>query len=104
MGQSTAVVLTATGISFGNEWYETGSPNFRVAVAGLGVALLLDGLEKISPQGAVGLATIMLITVVLTPFGGKSPAQTLASLAIAKPANAAVVQNPNGGIPQKVQE
>lgn len=89
MAQSIGIVLTATGISFANEWVDTGTPNFRIVVAGLAASLLFDGLEKISPQGAVGLATIMLITVLVTPFNGKSPAQTLAGLAIAKPPTAA---------------
>lgn len=87
MGASTGIVLTATGISFTNEWIQTGTPNFRVGVAGLAAALILDGLEKVSPEGATGLALIVLATVLLTPFKGKSPAQTLAGLAIAKPAS-----------------
>ena len=89
MGQSTPIVLGATGVSFANEWYNTNSPNFRVIIAGIAVALILDGVERFSPEGAVGLATITMITVLLTPFSGKSPVQTLAGLAVAKPATAA---------------
>lgn len=85
MARSTGLVLTATAISFTNEWINTGTPNFRIGVAGLAVSLLFDGIEKLSPEGAMGLATIMLITVLVTPFGGKSPAQTVAGLAISKP-------------------
>lgn len=85
MGQSTPIILAATGISFTNEWLVSGVPNFRVGIAGLGVGLLLDGIEKFSVQAAVGLATIALITIVLTPFKGTSPVQTLANLAVAKP-------------------
>lgn len=84
MGASTGIALAATGISFGNEWVNTGTPNFRIGVAGLGVALLLDGIERVSPEGAVGLATIMLITILLTPFNGKSPAQTVLGLTVAQ--------------------
>lgn len=86
MAQSTGLVLSATAISFANEWINTGTPNFRIGVAGLAVALLFDGIERLSPEAAMGLATITLITVLVTPFNGKSPAQTLAGLAIAKPA------------------
>ena len=57
MAASTGIALGATGISFVNEWYDTGTPNFRVLVAGLAVALVLDGVEKFSPEGAVGLAS-----------------------------------------------
>jgi hypothetical protein len=79
MAASVGIVLTATAISFSNEWLSTGTPNFRVGIAGLGVALLFDGIEKISEQAAVGLATIMLITVLVTPFKGTSPVQTVAN-------------------------
>lgn len=86
MGASTGIALGATAISFSNEWVVTGEPNFRVGVAGLGVALVLDGIERFSPEGAVGLATIFLITVLVTPFKGRSsPLGTLSSLAVAKP-------------------
>lgn len=85
MAQSTGIVLAAAGISFANEWLDTGKPNFRIIVAGLAVSLLFDGIEKLSPEAAMGLATITLITVLVTPFNGKSPAQTVAGLAVAKP-------------------
>lgn len=87
MGASTGIVLTATAISFTNEFIQTGTPNFRVGVAGLAVALVLDGVEKVSPKGATGLALIMFATVMVTPFKGKSPAQTFSQLASAKPAS-----------------
>lgn len=79
MAKSVGIVLTATGISLANEWYQSSDdmPNFRIAVAGLGVALLFDGIEKINEQAAVGLAVIMLITVLVTPINGKAPAQTV---------------------------
>lgn len=80
MAKSTGIVLTATAISFTNEWVHTNTPNLRIGVAGLGVALLFDGLEKINEPAAVGLATIMLITVLLTPINGKSPADTVLEL------------------------
>jgi hypothetical protein len=80
MAKSTGIVLTATAISFTNEWLDTGTPNFRVGIAGLGVALLFDGIEKLNEQAAVGLSVIMLITVLVTPFNGKSPAQNVLGL------------------------
>jgi hypothetical protein len=77
MAKSTGVVLTATAISFTNEWLDTGTPNFRIGIAGLGVALIFSGIEKLNEPAAVGLSVIMLITVLLTPFNGKSPAQNV---------------------------
>lgn len=90
------MVLTATAISFGNEWVNQNKVNFRIPVAGFGVALLFDGIEKISPQAAMGLATITLITVLFAPIGGKSPAQTLADLTVAKPSGPTLVHGANG--------
>lgn len=85
MAKSTGIVLTATGISLGNEWAHTGRPNFRIGIAGLMVALIFDGVEKINEKAAVGLATMMLITVLVTPMGGDSPAQTVAKWTSTKP-------------------
>lgn len=80
MGQSTGIVLTATAISFGNEWLDTNTPNWRIPVAGMGVALFLDAVEHVEPRIATGLAVIMMITVIATPFNGKSPAERAAGL------------------------
>jgi glucokinase len=80
MAKSTGIVLTATAISFGNDWVQTNSPNWRIPVAGLVVALIFDGVEKINEQAGVGLSVLMLITVLLTPIHGKSPAETVLSL------------------------
>lgn len=75
MAQSTGIMLIAGTISFGNEWLQTGNPNWRIPVATLGSSLFLNGIEKIYPKPAVGLAVIVLITVLLTPLHGKSPMQ-----------------------------
>lgn len=84
MGASTGTILAATAISFGNEFVNSKQVNFRIPIAGFGVALILDGIEKISVQAALGLATIAFITVIFLPVNGKSPAETLADLSIAK--------------------
>lgn len=80
MGATTGIVLVATGISFGNEWLNTGEFNYRIPAAGLGTALVMDGIEMVDARIARGLALIMLFTVIVTPFNGKAPAQTAASL------------------------
>lgn len=76
MAQSTGIILLAGGVSFGNEWLQTSTPNFRIPVATLMSALFLNGVEKIYPKAAIGLGTIVLITVLVTPLHGKSPLQT----------------------------
>lgn len=77
MAESTGIVLTATAISFGNEYINSGSPNFRIPVAGLAVSLLFAGIERISVEAGRGLAYIMLVTVLFAPIGGKSPAANI---------------------------
>lgn len=87
MAQSTGIVITAGTISFTNAWLHSGEPNFKIAIATFGAALIIDAVERLNTQAGMGLAVIMLITVVLTPTknGGESPAARAASLVVAKP-------------------
>jgi hypothetical protein len=80
VAKSTGIVLAAGGISFANDWWNSKQPNFRIPPATLGVAILFAGLERLNERAAVGLATIMMITVLFTPMNGKSPMQTLAEV------------------------
>jgi hypothetical protein len=87
MAESTGIVLTAGAITFVNEWLQGGKPNWRVAAATLGAALIFSGLEKVDTEAAVGLAVIVMITVLI---GGvnpayKSPAAEVLSLTGSKP-------------------
>jgi hypothetical protein len=104
MAQATApgIVLTATAISFANEWWDTGTPNFRIPIAGGLLSLLLDAVETANEGAGRGLAIIMFITVMVTPFKGKSPLETLAGLAVAQPRTVSAT-NPNLLSPQQVR-
>jgi hypothetical protein len=86
MAASTGIILTAGVITFGNEWLQKGTVNFRVAAATLGSALVFAGLEKLDQQAAVGLASIVMITVLIggVSAGYKSPAAEVLSLIGAK--------------------
>lgn len=82
MAASTGIVLTAGVITLGNEFLQGGGLNFRAGVAFLGSALVFSGLEKLDSEAAVGLAAIVMITVLI---GGvnkkyKSPAAEVISL------------------------
>jgi len=82
MAASTGIILTAGAITLGNEFLQGGGLNWRVGVATLGSALVFAGLEKLDEQAAVGLAAIVMITVLI---GGvnpkyKSPAAEVLSL------------------------
>lgn len=77
MAKSANLILATAGIVTGTEFLQTGKLNLRVPVAGLITALLFTGVETMSEPLAVGLATIGLVTAVLTPINGKSAAETL---------------------------
>jgi hypothetical protein len=80
MAKSTGIVLTGVAIGMGNEFMQGYGVNFRMGVAGLGAALFITGLERVNETAGIGLATIVFITMMLTPFKGKSPAQELEAL------------------------
>jgi hypothetical protein len=81
MGASTGIVLTGTAISAGNDWYQTHQFPWGIGVAGLLLSGFMYGVEKLSEPLAVGLSSIFLITVLVTPIKGKnSPAKELAGL------------------------
>jgi hypothetical protein len=77
---ATGIVLTAGTITFGNEWYQTGKVNFKVAVATLLAAAVFDGLSHIDDKAAVGLSVMVLLGAFTAKFGGKSVAETLAQV------------------------
>lgn len=81
MGASTGIVLTGTAISAGNEWYQNHDFPWGISIAGLLLSGFMFGVEKVSEPLAVGLSTIFLVTVIVTPIKGKnSPAAELAAL------------------------
>lgn len=84
MAKSTGIVLTGVAIGMGNEFVQGYGVNFRMGIAGLGAALFLGGLERVNEQAGVGLATIMFVTIMLTPFKGKAPAQTVEKILMSK--------------------
>lgn len=74
---ATVLVLTAGGITFANEWYQTKKVNWRVPIATLLAAAVFDGLAHISDHAATGLSVMVLIGALLTRFNGKSVADTI---------------------------
>lgn len=86
MAKSTGIVLTAVGIGMGNEFVQGHGINFRMGIAGLGAALFLTGIEKLNETAGVGLSVLVFITVLLTPFKGRAPAQEVLFLINSKQA------------------
>jgi hypothetical protein len=80
MAKATGIMLTATAIGMGNEFVQGYGINFRMGIAGLGASLFLTGVEQLNETAGVGLAVLALITVMLTPFKGKAPAQEVLAL------------------------
>jgi len=104
MAKSTGIVLTGVAIGMGNEFMQGYGINFRMGIAGLGAALFITGIERVNETAGVGIATIVFITIMLTPFKGKSPAQEVEHL-IAAPHQAptketAAAQKAQGFSPQ----
>jgi hypothetical protein len=80
MASSTGIVLAAGGIVLANdliftplETHQTplhpGATNWRVIPATAILALTLGGLEKISKPLGVGLASLVLLAVLIVPVG-----------------------------------
>lgn len=86
MNSAAGIALTATTISFANDWYATDDPDFRILVSGGLFSLFVAGLASLSSPAGTGLAAIMLIDVLVSPRKGKpSPLITLSNLTIAHP-------------------
>lgn len=81
MATSTTIVLAGTGTAIVNDWYQLGKVPWRIGVAGGLLALFMAGAEKVSKPIAVSLATVYLVTVLVTPIGGaNSPVGEVSNL------------------------
>lgn len=74
------LVLAAGSLTFGNEWWQTGKPNYRVVVATVIGAGLASLLAAISPKGSAALGGIIMIGALTTKFNGNSPISELNSM------------------------
>lgn len=85
MLKSTGYVLAAGGIVVANDalfvpltehkapWSEI---NWRVIPATAVMALMLGGVEKLAPSFGAGLGALVLISVLVIPYGGADPPLT----------------------------
>lgn len=72
-------MLILTGISFGNRWYNTGSPDLKILVEG-GIATALLALAANIPGAApvaAGIAWIALVAVAIVPAQNPTPVANL---------------------------
>lgn len=77
---ATGLILIAGTMTFGNEWYQTGKVNFKIAVATMFGAAIFDGLARIDDKAAIGLGVMVLLGAATTRFAGKSVVDTLAAM------------------------
>jgi len=90
MARTTGLVLAAGGLALANEVFfapatGTGSTfsnlNWRLIPATGALALALGGLEQIAPAFAVGLAGLVVLSVLVIPVGkAPTPLQNIAKL------------------------
>jgi hypothetical protein len=74
---ATVIIITAGGITFANEWYQTKKINWKIPLATILAGALFDGLSHLDDRAATTLATIVLIGALMTKFNGKSIADTI---------------------------
>lgn len=81
MARSTGPIIAIGAITIGNNTLLNGQPfDWRILVATGGAAALFALVEKASPELAVGLAYIALVTILLARVNPKVPAPAESAL------------------------
>lgn len=81
MARSTGPILAIGGITIANQTLFNGKPlDWRVVVATGGAAMLFALVEKASPEVAVGLAYIGLVTILFARVDPKVPSPAESAL------------------------
>lgn len=72
-------VLTATGISFANSWYNTGRPDLKIPVAGAIAAAVGAGISAIPGLAPVmtAIGWIAVVAVLIAPVQTPTPIANL---------------------------
>jgi hypothetical protein len=76
-------MLAAGGITFANKWLLADKgPDFKILIATGIAAMALAAVENVSPEFAVGLAWIALVTILFTRTSADvpSPVEALAKI------------------------
>lgn len=81
MARSTGPILAIGGITIANQTLLNSRPlDWRVVVATAGAAALFALVEKASPEVAVGLAYVGLVTILLVRIDPKTPSPAESAL------------------------
>lgn len=81
-GTATGIILVAGTLTWGNEWLQTNKVSWRVPVATLLAAGIIDMVSKIDDRAGIGVALMVFIGAVTAPFGGKSVIQEFNSVVL----------------------
>jgi hypothetical protein len=73
----TVITLCAGGFTFMNEWLQTKEVNWRIPVATVILAALVDGIAHLDTKIATTFSVIILIGAVTVPINGKSPIEEI---------------------------
>jgi len=76
---ATTPILATTGVAFVNRWYNTGSPDLKIPVAGGIAALLAAGFSQIPGLAPVvtGIAWLGFVAITIAPVQTPSPLANL---------------------------
>lgn len=77
---ATGIILIAGTMTFGNEWYQTGKVNFKIAVATMFGAAIFDGLAHLDDKAAIALSVMVLLGALTTKFNNKSVIDTVVDM------------------------
>lgn len=86
MSTGSNLVLVGGALTFGNEWIQTGTPNWRMPIGTLGIALLTSGISRVSPGAGTAFGVIVLVAALTVRFNGKSVAEEALTV-LPNPAN-----------------
>lgn len=81
---ATMITLTAGGITFVNQWYQTRNVDWKVPVATVILAAAMDGLARLDSKAATILSVLVLMGAATTKFNGKSAVDMITSLTQSK--------------------
>lgn len=71
------IVLVAGSLTFFNEWWQAREIEWRIPVATVIGAAIIEGLATVNSRAASGLAIIILLGAVTSEVKGKSVADSL---------------------------
>lgn len=83
-GTATVIVLTAGGMTFTNQWYQTHKLDWKVPVATVLLAGAVDLLSDLDNSAAIMIASLIFLGAATTKFNGKSPVDMITGLVNSK--------------------